>query len=154
MNEEYKRLIRLLQEDFPLCEHPFEQLAQQLGTSQEHVMEMTRQLQEEKKLRRISVSLFHVQAGFRVNSMLVWDVPEERLEGVAREAAKLDQVTHCYVRERREKFDYNLYTMVHETSQERFEALKEQLKAMIEPVKYCDLRTVRELKKTGMKYFI
>ena len=37
--------------------------------------------------------------------------------------------------------DLSLYTMVHETSQERFEALKEQLKAMIEPVKYCDLRT-------------
>ena len=154
MNEEYKRLVRLLQEEFPVCERPFEQLAARLGTTQEHVMEMTRHLQEEGKLRRITVSLFHVHAGFRVNSMLVWDVPEERLDRAAREAAKLDQVTHCYVRQRREEFDYNLYTMVHETSQERFDALLEQLKRMIDPVKYCDLRTIRELKKTGMKYFV
>ena len=154
MNEEYKRLVRLLQEEFPVCERPFEQLAARLGTTQEHVMEMTRRLQEEGKLRRITVSLFHVHAGFRVNSMLVWDVPEERLDRAAREAAKLDQVTHCYVRQRREEFDYNLYTMVHETSRERFDALLEQLKAMIDPVKFCDLRTSRELKKTGMKYFV
>ena len=120
MNEEYKRLVRLLQEEFPVCERPFEQLAARLGTTQEHVMEMTRRLQEEGKLRRITVSLFHVHAGFRVNSMLVWDVPEERLDRAAREAAKLDQVTHCYVRQRREEFDYNLYTMVHETSRDRY----------------------------------
>ena len=88
MNEEYKRLVRLLQEEFPVCERPFEQLAARLGTTQEHVMEMTRRLQEEGKLRRITVSLFHVHAGFRVNSMLVWDVPEERLDRAAREAAK------------------------------------------------------------------
>ena len=154
MNEEYKRLVRLLQEEFPVCERPFEQLAARLGTTQEHVMEMTRRLQEEGRLRRITVSLFHVHAGFRVNSMLVWDVPEERLDRAAREAAKLDQVTHCYVRQRREEFDYNLYTMVHETSLERFDALLEQLKGMIDPVKFCDLRTIRELKKTGMKYFV
>ena len=48
MNEEYKRLVRLLQEEFPVCERPFEQLAARLGTTQEHVMEMTRRLQEEE----------------------------------------------------------------------------------------------------------
>ena len=54
MNEEYKRLVRLLQEEFPVCERPFEQLAARLGTTQEHVMEMTRRLQEEGKLRNVA----------------------------------------------------------------------------------------------------
>ena len=68
-------------------------------------------------------------------------------------------VTHCYSRNPHEEFPYNLYTMLHARSEETFEAVVLELKKEIESitqteVSYCMLTSLKELKKTGMKYFI
>ena len=153
LTDEQIRLVRLLQEEFPVCERPFAALAEQLGTSEDRVIELTRQLTEAGMLKRISAVLFHTRVGYRVNAMVVWDVPEARLDEAARAIAPLKQLTHCYARRRHEAFDYNLYTMLHERSEDALEALIAQMEALIRPVKYTSLKTERELKKTGMKYF-
>ena len=146
-------LIRLLQEEFPLCERPFAVLADSLGMSEQEVLVMTRELQRQGRLKRIAAALFHRNAGYLINSMLVWDVPEERVSEAAAAAVCFPQVTHCYVRQRMPEFDYNLYTMVHERSEDRFLLLRTELEQGIQPVKSASLRTLRELKKNGMKYF-
>ena len=43
--------------------------------------------------------------------------------------------------------------MIHAKTEEEFQSLVAQLYAVIHPVKYSVLRTKKELKKTGMKYF-
>ena len=146
-------LIRLLQEEFPLCERPFDVLGDALGVSTEQVLEMTRELQRQGRLKRIAAALYHRSVGYTVNSMLVWDVPEDRVSEAAAAVTEFPQVTHCYVRNRRPEFDYNLYTMVHERSEARFLKLLEEMEHRIRPVRYASLRSLRELKKTGMKYF-
>ena len=154
LTNEQIELIRLLQEEFPLCERPFAALADSLGKSEQEVLEMTLELQKQGRLKRIAAALFHRSAGYLVNSMLVWDVPEERVSEAAAAAMKFPQVTHCYVRCRLPEFDYNLYTMVHERSEDRFLLLQTGLEQSIQPVKFASLRTLQELKKTGMKYFL
>lgn len=154
LTEQQIALIRLLQEDFPICDRPFGVLAEKLGVSEQEVLQMTEELRKEGRLKRIAAAIYHRQAGYRVNSMLVWDVPEERLVDAAAEAVAFPQVTHCYARKRVPEFDYNLYTMVHETTEERFETLLHELEDRIKPLKCCSLRTLRELKKVGMRYFM
>lgn len=146
-------LIRLLQEEFPLCERPFDVLGDALGVSTEQVLEMTRELQRQGRLKRIAAALYHRSVGYTVNSMLVWDVPEDRVSEAAAAVTEFPEVTHCYVRSRRPEFDYNLYTMVHERSEARFLKLLEEMEHRIRPVRYASLRSLSELKKTGMKYF-
>lgn len=147
------RLIRQLQEEFPLCERPFQVIAARAGITEAEAVALTARLQREGALRRIAATLHHTRAGFAVNTLLAWDVPEDRLDAAAKAASALQQVTHCYARRRDPEFDYNLYTMVHEKDEPALEALVRELKALIQPVKFCSLRTTRELKKTGMKYF-
>lgn len=147
------RLVRILQEEFPLTPRPFLEIAKRLECTEEEAIVRTKALQETKALKRISCALYHVSAGFQENSMVVWDIPEERLQEAGEKAAAFPQVTHCYARERAADFDYNLYTMVHETSKENMDALVGQLKEALQADRYHRLDTIRELKKTGMKYF-
>ncbi|MBQ7682667.1 MAG: Lrp/AsnC family transcriptional regulator [Oscillibacter sp.] len=153
MNPAYIPLIRLLQEEFPVCERPFTAIAAQLGTSEREILDMVETLRREGALKRIGAALYHTRAGYCFNSMVVWDVPEERLQDAADAVTPLPQVTHCYARARAPEFDYNLYTMIHETSEERLAALLSDMERRISPVKFRALNTIRELKKSGMRYF-
>lgn len=153
MNPDYIPLIRRLQEEFPVCERPFAAIAVELGSSEREVLDMTETLRREGALKRIGAALYHTRAGFRFNSMVVWDVPEERIQDAADAVTPLQQVTHCYARARSPEFDYNLYTMVHETSEERLATLLSDMERRISPVKFRALNTLRELKKAGMRYF-
>lgn len=155
------RLIRLLQEEFPVCSRPFLELGRKLAVSEDEpavseddVIAMTQRLREHGCLKRLAAVLYHTTVGYRVNAMIVWDVPDDRIEEAAARAIQLPRVSHCYKRNRDAAFDYNFYTMIHATSEEDLESLIDQLQPLIQPVKYCSLRTKRELKKTGMKYFM
>jgi DNA-binding Lrp family transcriptional regulator len=154
ITEREKQLVRQLQEEFPVCERPFEKIAENLGITEEEVLRAAVKLQEEKKLRRVSASVNHVSVGYGFNSLVAWDIPEEDVAEAAERVIQLSNVSHCYERQRDPAFDYNFYTMVHAGSEEEFEDILEQMKSMVGPVRYCSLKTVRELKKTGMKYFI
>lgn len=147
-------LVRLLQAEFPLCERPFLVIAEKLRVSEQEAMCMTATLRRDGQLKRIAAALYHTRAGFRVNSMVVWDVPEVRLQAAADAVTPFPQVTHCYARSRAPEFDYNFYTMVHETSKERLAQLLSEMESKIMPAKFCSLKTLRELKKTGMQYFM
>ena len=68
--------------------------------------------------------------------------------------AEHPKVTHCYERKKDPEFDYNLYAMVHAQSEEEYQELLQELYDIAQPIKYMELRTIRELKKIGMKYFM
>ena len=105
-------------------------------------------------LKRISIALRHNNVGYTINSMVVWDVPEERVNEAGEKMAAHPRVTHCYDRNKLPEFDYNLYTMVHAMNEPEYRALIEELTAIARPAKYQELRTTAELKKIGMKYFM
>ena len=147
-------LIRELQEEFPLCERPFAVIAERLGRTEEEVLVMTERLQEKRYLKRIAAALNHAKVGYRVNSLELWDVQADRLEEAAMTAAEFSQVSHCYERLRTSELDYNLYTMVHEITEERYQDVIHRMETLIRPEKHVGLRTLKELKKAGMKYFL
>lgn len=146
-------LIRELQEEYPLCERPFAVIGARLGKTEEEVIAMTERLREKKYLKRIAAALYHTNTGYRINSLELWDVPADRLEEAGKAAAEFAQASHCYERNRTAELDYNLYTMVHETSEERYQELIRRMEERIRPEKHASLRTLKELKKVGMKYF-
>ena len=153
LSEDGISLVRILQEDFPLCEKPFARIGDALESTEDRVLELVRKMKADGALRRISAVLHHTGAGYTHNSMIVWNVPEERAPEAAESAARFQAVSHCYLRNRLPEFDYNLYTMVHATGEDRLRILTETLEKEIRPVSFCSLRTLREFKKTGMKFF-
>lgn len=154
LTEKEKRIVRALQNDLPLVPEPWDEIAGQLDMTPDELMEAVRRLLENGSLKRIGAALYHNNVGYTVNSLLVWDVPPERIHQAGEALAGHPRVTHCYERSRMPEFDYNLYSMVHATSEEEYRQLAEELAALVRPLKYAELRTLSELKKSGMKYFM
>lgn len=153
LSEKEIKVIRCLQEEFPLCEEPFRQIAESIDMDEAEIIKIARDLQEKGCLKRLAAVLYHTTVGYAVNVMIAWDVPDERIDEIASEAGRLQQVSHCYQRSRDPGFDYNFYTMVHARTEEEYQSITAQLRDMIRPGKYCSLKTQKELKKKGMKYF-
>ena len=93
-----KRLIAVLQEDFPICARPYKVLADKLKiTEAELILHMTK-LKEAGQLRKIAAVLNHRELGFTANALCAWEVEPARVEEVGRILAKEAAVTHCYAR--------------------------------------------------------
>lgn len=147
-------IVRALQNDLPLVPEPYKEVAAQIGITEEMLLAGIKNLQDKGCLKRISIALRHNNVGYVINVMIVWDVPQERVMAAGKALAAHPKVTHCYDRAKADDFDYNLYSMVHAMTEEEYEALVAQLAAVVQPVKYQELRTQAELKKVGMKYFM
>jgi siroheme decarboxylase len=63
------------------------------------------------------------------------------------------RVSHCYWREPKPSFPYNLYSMVHGRSEEECRELVACMAAEAGVVDYEMLFSLEELKKTSMRYY-
>lgn len=159
VTETEKAIVRALQQDLPLVPEPYRVIAESLGMTEEELMNGIQGLMDKKCLKRISIALRHKNVGYKVNVMVVWDVPDDRIRDVGARVSAHSAVTHCYKRNRSEKFPYNFYTMVHARSDEEYDQVIKELVTIVgsevpHDVSFEGLRSMRELKKVGMKYFL
>ena len=104
-------------------------------------------------VRRFSASIRHRKLGIKANPMIVWKVPEERVEEVGRLFASFDEVTHCYERATASgKWEYNVYTMIHGYDTGSVEKLAKKLAKAAGLYDYMMLYSVKEYKKTYKRY--
>jgi siroheme decarboxylase len=148
-----KKIINLIQGDLPLAPRPFAVLAEQLGIHESVLLEEIRKLKKQGIIRRFGATLRHQEAGFSSNAMVVWNVPEERLEQVGKVIAGFKEVTHCYQRAPKKDWPYNLYSMVHGNSREDCREIARRLSREVGIDDYTLLFSQKEFKKTSMKYF-
>ncbi|MGI6227601.1 MAG: Lrp/AsnC family transcriptional regulator [Peptococcales bacterium] len=149
-----KAIIREIQEDLPLVPQPYLEIAQRIGISEEELIQRIKFLQETGYIRRYGAALRHREIGLKANPMIVWQVPEGRIEEVGNLLASFHRVTHCYHRPMLPHLPYNMFSMIHaETKEECYELAKEMAEVVgIE--KYDLLFSEKELKKTSMRYFL
>ena len=146
-----KKIVRLLQGEFPLVAEPYKALAAEIGIAEEELLVRIAAMREEKKIRKMV--LRHREVGFTANSLCVWNVPDARVDEVARRMAEHPRVSHCYDRNREADWPYNLYTMIHGYSRAECEGIAAELAAATGIDDRRMLYTKREWKKTSMKYF-
>lgn len=149
-----KRIVRVLQGDFPLVAEPYKTLAEQVGVSEETFLERVKAMQATKKIRKMGAVLCHREVGFKANVLVAWEVPAERLDEIAQQMAASPSVTHCYDRNTAPDWPYNLYTMVHGHSREECEQVVADLGKACQVSNHVMLYSRHEWKKTAMKYFM
>ncbi len=157
-SREEKALARLLQADLHVTERPFLELARTLAecgydVDEAWVLERTRQWVDTRVVRRFGAAIRHHRTGFSANAMGVWHAPEERVEEVGRIMASFPEVSHCYQRPSAPTWPANLYTMIHGRTREEVEAVAERIREATGLEAPRLLYSVREFKKTSMKYF-
>ena len=152
--EEEKNYIRELQKDLEIVERPFLKSAQKLGITEEHLLEKVKQYEEIGVMRRFAAILRHREVGFMANGMIVWKVPDERIEEVGAKLGAFPQISHCYQRPVYPDWPYNVFSMVHCKSTGEAEEMAKQIQKQVDVNDYKILFSSREFKKTRVEYFV
>jgi len=113
VDDQDRRLLGAMEDGLDLVARPFQRIAGRLGWSEGDVLERLAALVASGVVSRFGLVLRHRHFGYGANAMVVWDLPDDRLEQIAQGFAARDFVTLCYERPRREGWRYNLFTMIH-----------------------------------------
>ena len=109
-----RALLGAIQDGLPLVVRPYQAIATRLGWSEAQVLARLRHLIEGGVISRFGCILHHRRLGLRANAMVVWDVPDDRVDDLAGRLARRAGITLCYRRSRRlPAWPYNLFAMVH-----------------------------------------
>jgi len=152
--EEDKKFIRQLQKDLQVTDRPFLSAALSIGMNEEQVFEKLRYYEEIGVMRRFAAILRHRDAGFTANGMIVWKVPEEKIEEVGATLGSFPQISHCYQRPVYADWPYNVFSMVHCKSVKEAEDMSKEIQKHIHVDDYRILFSSREFKKTRVEYFV
>ncbi|OIN99765.1 MAG: AsnC family protein [Desulfovibrionaceae bacterium CG1_02_65_16] len=152
--ETEKRILALVGADLPDSPTPYADIAVQAGCAEEDVLALIARLKEQKVIRRFGATLRHQKAGYGHNAMVAWrvDDPDEALR-VGEIMANRPEVSHCYVRRTCPQWRYNLYTMIHGKNPGDTALVVEAIKNETGVTDHQVLASLRELKKTSMRYF-
>lgn len=153
LTEPERAAVRALQKDLPLVERPFGILATEEGLSEDLLLDFARRFIERGVMRRFAAVLRHTRAGYRVNAMVCWRVPIERVSEIGEALAAHPSVSHCYERPVSPDWPYPLYTMVHCRTEEELERAIGDLSAAAQSSDHIVLRSVKEYKKSRVSYF-
>ncbi len=155
MSDRDYQLIAAIQGGLPLVSHPYADVGRRIGWSEEQVITRIGEMQQRGIIKRFGVVVRHHELGYTANAMVVWDVPEQRLDEVGERLGDQSCVTLCYQRPRRlPEWPYNLFSMIHGRSQERVTAQVEQLieKLGLSDIRYDILFSGRRFKQRGARY--
>jgi DNA-binding Lrp family transcriptional regulator len=153
LNDIEKKIIASIQGDIPVTENPYHELANQIGIPVSDYLAVLKSLSERGIIRRFGATLRHQKSGYTSNAMVAWSVDEDRAMEVGEKMASFKEVSHCYRRNPQPDWPYNLYTMVHATSEDECLDTARRISEAVSVTDYSILFSRKELKKTSMTYF-
>ncbi len=148
------KIIREMQKGLPLHKRPFLVIAQQVGISEEELLNTIQKFIDKGIIRRFGATIKHQHVGYVANAMVVWHVPREQMKEKGTQLASFPEVTHCYQRKTCSQWSHSIFSMVHGKSQEECKEIARRLAATLEIDSYEIIFSNRELKKSSMQYFL
>jgi len=150
-----KKLVAAIGQGLPLVSRPYAAIAEQIGATEADVIEGLNRLIQRHDIKRFGVVVRHRELGYKANGMVVWDVPDERVEELGHCIGRYDFVTLCYQRPRRlPEWRYNLFSMVHGQDRagviEKVDYIAEQ--CGLQDINHEILFSRRRFKQRGARY--
>ncbi|WP_348607827.1 siroheme decarboxylase subunit beta [Halobaculum rarum] len=154
LSELDRALLVEIQDGFPLSATPYRDVAEAVDADVDDVLAAIERLLADGCIKRIGCVVNHIVTGFRNNCMVVWDVPDDRLDELGESVGELPYVTLCYHRPRRpeQDWEYNLFTMVHGREADAVDLKIDELAADHLPFGHERLYSTATLKQTGAQY--
>ncbi|MEW6132259.1 MAG: Lrp/AsnC family transcriptional regulator [Pseudomonadota bacterium] len=138
-----------------LVHRPYAEPAAKAGMSEAAARRRIERLIGLGVIRRLGVVVRHRELGYTANAMVVWDVPDERVDEVGRLLGAQPGVTLCYRRPRvLPEWPYNLFSMVHGRNRQAVLAEIERLRAALglQDIPHHPLFSLRRFKQCGARY--
>ena len=155
LNEKDRALIKAVEHGLPVVSRPYAEIAKQLNASEAEVISRLQHLMDNGAIKRYGVVVRHKELGYTANGMVVWDIPDDRVEELGICIGKYDCVTLSYRRPRRlPDWPYNLFTMVHGSSREEVTQKVEEIveKCDLQNIEHTILFSTRRFKQRGASY--
>lgn len=145
-----QQIIRRMQAEFPLSASPYKTIAEEIGISEQILLERLNQMKQSGILRKMGAVLQHRLAGFHGNALCCWDVEPDRVVEISSLMAGCAYISHVYLRQPHPKWPYNLYTVFHSQTREQCEKLMEQMAQTIGIADYQVMFSRKNWKRTQL----
>lgn len=155
LSEQDCQLIAAIQGGLPMDPRPYAVVAEQIGMSEAQVIARVGEMQESGVIKRMGVVVRHHELGYVANAMVVWNVPDGRMDEVGTALGSQPCVTLCYQRPRRlPEWPYNLFCMIHGRSRESVLSLIEHMVdgLGLQDIEHQVLFSGRRFKQRGARY--
>lgn len=117
-----KRILSIIQSEFPLEASPYAVIAKQVGLTEGEVLEKVREMRKRGIIRRIGANFQSAQLGFS-STLCSASVPEEKIGAFILEVNSYKEVTHNYLREHH----YNIWFTCIARSSQQIELLLQKI---------------------------
>jgi DNA-binding Lrp family transcriptional regulator len=150
-----RALIRAVEQGLPLVPRPYAAIADEMEIAETEVIVRLARLIHAGTVKRFGIVVRHRELGYRANAMVVWAMPEGRVDELGDCIGRLPFVTLSYRRPARPpEWPYNLFTMIHGRDRA---AVLEQVAAIVrrrglEDIDHAVLFSGRCFKQRGARY--
>ena len=141
LSDSERRILQLLQDEFPLCRSPYAEVARQVGLSPEEADRQIFALRQRGVIRRIGGVINSRRLGL-VATLVAMKVPPERVNDVAAVVYALPNVTHNCLREN----EYNMWLTLAAKSREELAATVAHLQRVTRITELLDLPSLKTYK--------
>jgi DNA-binding Lrp family transcriptional regulator len=141
MDDIDKKILNILQKEFPLEERPFQIVAERCGITEEEALGRIQKMKDDGVIRRIGTVFEGAKLG-RVSTLCAARVPEEKIENFVDTVNAYKGVTHNYLRNN----EYNVWFTVNAASPQEIELFLAGLKEKTGITDILDMRAVRTFK--------
>lgn len=121
-----RKILDILQNDFPLAIQPFQEMSKRLNISEEELLTRIGAMKASGVIRRIGGIMDSRNLGF-YSTLCAVTVPEARIEEAAEVINQLRGVTHNYLRDH----EYNMWFTLTMPSREELEAKLGELETLL-----------------------
>ncbi|BAV92476.1 siroheme decarboxylase subunit alpha [Candidatus Desulfovibrio trichonymphae] len=113
-----RRLLDIIQTDFPLLSRPYAELGKRIGISEEEAIARVRAMREKCVIRRLGANFWSAGIGF-VSTLCAAKVPQDLLESFIADVNAQPGVTHNYLRDH----SYNVWFTLISPSREEIQTI-------------------------------
>lgn len=141
MDEIDKKILNILQKEFPLEEHPFFIVGERCGISEDETISRVQKMKDEGIIRRIGAVFDGAKLG-RVSTLCAACVPENKIDEFVKVVNANKNVTHNYQRDN----EYNIWFTVSAENAKELEKFLIEVKEKTGVMDILDMRAVRTFK--------
>ena len=136
-----KKILNILQKEFPLTERPFQIVAETCDISEDETLSRIQKLKDDGIIRRIGAVFDGAKLG-RVSTLCAARVPQDKLENFVSVVNVSKGVTHNYLRDN----EYNVWFTLNAATAQELELFLADLKKKTGITDILDMRAVRTFK--------
>lgn len=141
MDEIDKKILNILQKEFPLEERPYSIVGERCGISEDETILRVQKMKDEGIIRRIGAVFDGAKLG-RVSTLCAARVPEEQIDNFVAVVNDNKYVTHNYRRDN----EYNIWFTVSAANVTELEKFLKEVKEKTGVTDILDMRAVRTFK--------